>query len=206
MKWRDVQRGRTASDHRRRERQVPIHLLLGGTSAGLAIQGEFACSAQGYKPDGPDLYSPLALADPWNPQVTIARGFLDIPPLKGTITDAHFGKRDRMGRLLVFMARILDSGAVTAVKGIASTNTPQYCLSPMARAASWARVLLISCALKKTRDLQERRAPHLQQYFCERLKASDKFDLTDWQGGGVSYELSVCAAKVRSSQSGGGIY
>src|ERR1700761_8038126 len=79
---------------------------LGGTSAGLAVLGEYAYSAQGDKPKDPDLDSKMALHDPYSQRVTLARGFLDIPILKGVITDTHFAKRDRMGRLLVFLARL----------------------------------------------------------------------------------------------------
>jgi cyanophycinase len=95
-------------------RGIPV----GGASAGLAIQGEFSYSAQADKPDGPDLTSSAALNDPFHPQVVIVRGFLQIQPLQATIADTHFGKRDRMGRLLVFMARTLDSGIVPIIKAV----------------------------------------------------------------------------------------
>ncbi len=39
--------------------------------------------------------------------------------LAGIITDTHFVKRDRLGRLLVFMARILQDGQATKVRAIA---------------------------------------------------------------------------------------
>lgn len=83
---------------------------IGGTSAGLAVMGEFAYTAQGDTPDGPDLDSKTALADPYSSRVTLVRGFLDIPLLQNAITDTHFAKRDRMGRLLVFLARLNEPG------------------------------------------------------------------------------------------------
>ena len=83
-------------------RGVPI----GGTSAGLAVMGEWAYSAQGDKPDDPNLDSQSALAHPDMKRITLVKGFLDIPILKGVITDTHFAKRDRMGRLLVFLAHV----------------------------------------------------------------------------------------------------
>jgi cyanophycinase len=76
---------------------------LGGTSAGLAVMGEWAYSAEGDKPDDANLDSKTALMNPLSPRITLVHGFLDIPILKGIITDSHFGKRDRMGRLLVFI-------------------------------------------------------------------------------------------------------
>ena len=93
-------------------RGVPI----GGTSAGLAVQGEYIYSAQKDPPEGPDLRSTLALADPFQFQVVITHGFLENPALADTITDTHFVTRDRMGRLLVFMARILASRDVRQIR------------------------------------------------------------------------------------------
>src|SRR5215475_696078 len=67
------------------QREVPI----GGTSAGLAVQGEYIYSAQNDPPEGPDLSSKLALNDPFHRQVMVTRGFLDNPTLRSTITDTH---------------------------------------------------------------------------------------------------------------------
>ncbi len=80
-------------------RGVPI----GGTSAGLAVLGEYAYSAQGDKPDDPNLDGKTAMSDPFGRQITVVHGFLDIPILNGVITDTHFATRNRMGRLLVFL-------------------------------------------------------------------------------------------------------
>ena len=90
----------------------------GGTSAGLAVQGEFIYSAQGDAPNDPNLSSKVALADPFQRQLVVVRGFLENPLLADTITDSHFVKRDRMGRLLVMMARVLDDGQVKELKGM----------------------------------------------------------------------------------------
>jgi cyanophycinase len=79
---------------------------IGGTSAGLAVMGEWAYSAEGDRPDDPNLDGKTALMDPLGPRVALVRGFLEIPILKGIITDSHFAKRDRMGRLLVFLSHI----------------------------------------------------------------------------------------------------
>lgn len=84
---------------------------LGGTSAGLAIMGEYGYSALADKPEDSDLDSRTALQNPYHPRVTIEHGFLDVPVLKGIISDTHFVRRDRMGRLLVFLARLNNSGA-----------------------------------------------------------------------------------------------
>src|SRR5690606_32258432 len=74
---------------------------LGGTSAGLAMLGEFLYGAM----DGGSLRSPAALADPLGEATTIERDFLDIALLRGVVTDTHFRERDRLGRLLAFVAK-----------------------------------------------------------------------------------------------------
>ena len=79
---------------------------LGGTSAGLAVMGEWAYSAEGDAPDDPNLDSKTALMNPLSPRITLINGFLNIPILRGIITDTHFTERERMGRLLVFLARL----------------------------------------------------------------------------------------------------
>lgn len=74
---------------------------LGGTSAGLAILGEYLYGAM----DGGSIVSPEALADPMGPAVTIEQDFLHIATLHGVVTDTHFKERDRLGRLFAFVAR-----------------------------------------------------------------------------------------------------
>lgn len=91
---------------------------FGGTSAGLAVLGQYIYSAQNDPPDGPDLTADAALADPFNRQVVIAPDLLGIPILHGIITDTHFDTRHREGRLLVFMARILASGQTKTIRAI----------------------------------------------------------------------------------------
>ena len=77
---------------------------LGGTSAGLAILGEYLYGAM----DGGSLVSPAALADPLGDANTIETGFLDLALLKGVVTDTHFSERARLGRLVAFLAKSED--------------------------------------------------------------------------------------------------
>jgi len=65
---------------------------------------------QGDAPDDDGLTSKQALANPYFSRVTVRRDFLEIPLLRNTLTDSHFAKRDRMGRTLVFLARIVQDG------------------------------------------------------------------------------------------------
>ena len=92
------------------DRGVPV----GGTSAGLAILGEFGFAAL-----EDTVYSKDALKNPYDVHVTLDRDFLNVPHMKSVITDTHFKKRDRLGRTLVFLARVLQDGWSSDVHSIA---------------------------------------------------------------------------------------
>ncbi len=62
--------------------------------------------------------SDKALLNPYGNKITLQRGFLRVPNLLGTITDSHFMARERMGRLLTFMARIVTDGWASEVRGL----------------------------------------------------------------------------------------
>lgn len=89
---------------------------IGGTSAGLAILGEFLYGAM----DGGSLRSPQALSDPLGDANTIERDFLRVPLLRGVVTDTHFRERDRLGRLIAFIANAetLSDGRVVIGLGV----------------------------------------------------------------------------------------
>lgn len=78
----------------------------GGGSAGLAIQGALAV----YDGCKGSARSPLALASPYGATVSFAPSLFDWEPLDATLTDSHFVKRDRMGRLMTFLCRQLANG------------------------------------------------------------------------------------------------
>jgi len=86
---------------------------VGGTSAGLAILGGLAFTAR-----QDTITSAEALANPFDPRITLENGFLTMPYLGGIITDSHFTQRDRMGRLQVFLARALEDHLVSEARGI----------------------------------------------------------------------------------------
>jgi cyanophycinase len=83
---------------------------IGGTSAGLAVLGEFVYGALEDKPEDNDLTSPEVLRNPYMDRVTVVCNFLSVPLLKNTLTDSHFAKPDRMGRSLGFLCRIVQDG------------------------------------------------------------------------------------------------
>jgi cyanophycinase len=94
--------------------------VIGGTSAGLAVQGEHI-----YDPDGVTaVTSAEAIANPYRSGMRFSTLFLDLPLMADIITDSHFSQRDRMGRLLAFMARLRQDGTANRIVGVGvSENT-----------------------------------------------------------------------------------
>ena len=106
---------------------------VGGTSAGLAIMGQFLYSAERDPAPLDKLTSMRSMVDPFGHRVTLARDFLDVPNLGGVILDSHFVEEDRMGRLATFLGRIVQEGWSSEVKGIGIDRETAACLwSPTA--------------------------------------------------------------------------
>lgn len=184
-------------------RGVPI----GGTSAGLAVQGEYIYSAQNDPPEGPDLTSKLALSNPFGSRIVIAHNFLDDPPLKDTITDTHFVARDRMGRLLVFMERILSDHPHASVKGIGIDERTAVLMEPDGRATIvgvGAAYFLFNSTrpegLKKGGPLTAR------GFEVQKVLPGGSFDLRSWNGDSEKYGLLVDDGAVHSTKGDGRIY
>ncbi|MDY7020012.1 MAG: Type 1 glutamine amidotransferase-like domain-containing protein [Cyanobacteriota bacterium] len=85
---------------------------VGGTSAGAMIQSDFvfnACSET--------VVSATALSDPYK-DIELTERLFEWEILKNTIIDTHFSERDRMGRLMTFIARLLQDGEANQILGI----------------------------------------------------------------------------------------
>jgi cyanophycinase-like exopeptidase len=87
---------------------------LGGSSAGLAILGRYSYTAL----DGGSLESKAALPNPFSDAVTLESDFLRLHFLGDVITDSHFSQRSRLGRLIVFVARIDEQRGDLKVSGV----------------------------------------------------------------------------------------
>src|SRR4030095_635823 len=90
---------------------------VGGTSAGLAIQGDFT-----YDACRGSATSAEALANPYHRHVTFTYDFFHWANLQGTIPASHFVTRDRMGRTLAFVARQIQDGKATSALGVAANE------------------------------------------------------------------------------------
>ena len=78
---------------------------VGGTSAGLAVLSQFI-----YTGAVGSVTSSQALANPFHRYVTIDRDLFQSSLGVNKLYDSHFVTRDRMGRSLVFLARIVNNG------------------------------------------------------------------------------------------------
>ena len=97
---------------------------IAGTSAGLAILGGYSYGAL----DGGSLSSERALRDPMGRAVTLDNDFLTMPYLSNVITDTHFGTRDRLGRLIVFVARAAQQAGRQDMVGIGVDEDTALCV------------------------------------------------------------------------------
>lgn len=103
---------------------------IGGTSAGLAILGDIAYDAC---PDQ-SAQSKDVLLDPYSIDVSLSRDFFHWRFLAATITDTHFKQRDRMGRLLVFLARTIHDRGMSSATGLGVSERTTLLLKPDGKA------------------------------------------------------------------------
>jgi cyanophycinase len=182
---------------------------IGGTSAGLAVLGQFVYSAQGDAPDDPDLRSTQALADPYFSRVTVRRDFLKIDLLRNTLTDTHFAKRDRMGRTLVFLARIVQEGWSSNPREIAvdEKNAVLVDSDGQAHVIGSGKGAYFIQVEKMTSECRAGTPLTFREYAVYHAPSKTNFNLQAWSGsGGTSYALSVEKGAVSSTQAGGSIY
>jgi cyanophycinase-like exopeptidase len=78
------------------------NIVVGGTSAGMAIQGKYYFSAE-----NGTVTSNTATLNPYSNTVTVdSTSFIQNEILQNVITDTHFDNPDRKGRLVSFLARM----------------------------------------------------------------------------------------------------
>jgi cyanophycinase len=175
---------------------------IGGTSAGLAVLGQFSYGALNDPPDDSSLTSPEALRDPFFSRITLVRDFLTVPLLENTVTDSHFAKRDRLGRSLVFLARLMHDGWSEHPREIAVDENSALLVEPDGKATvvgtgmgvyflrpSAAPAVCETSVPLTFRNISVYKAP-----------AGAGFDLKQWSGvGGLSYTLSVAHGGIQST-------
>ncbi len=184
--------------HTLAQRGVPI----AGTSAGLAILGQYYFAAE-----RGTIRSEAALKNPFDRAVTVGRDFLSFPELKGIITDSHFSARDRMGRLIVFLSRIIRDGWESEAKGIGVDERTAVLVESGGRARVVGHGNAYFVRLSGKPELCEPGQPlSVRQVQVERVTPGGVFYLNKWRGGGGEYTISVQQGVLQSSRPGGAVY
>jgi cyanophycinase len=181
-------------------RNVPI----GGTSAGLSVMSKFAFSAL-----SGSITSDAALANPFDRAITLERNFLTLPDMGGLIADPHLDARDRMGRLITFMARIVNDGWSGSVHGLGVDVETALLVEggTATRVGSGAVYFLSTVGLP---EVCKAKTPLTYRNIAtQRLSGAGSFDLRNWasyQGATVNYKISAVKGVLSSTQAGGSIY
>jgi cyanophycinase-like exopeptidase len=92
--------------------------VVGGGSAGLAIQGAVIFDSVAGDRFNANVHSADAIADPFEPRISFTTGLFAWPALRNTMTDTHFAIRNRFGRAVVFLARIAHDGLMPGASSL----------------------------------------------------------------------------------------
>jgi cyanophycinase len=182
---------------------------IGGTSAGLAVLGEYVYSAQGDAPDDDGLASNQALADPYFSRVTVRRDFLQIPLLHNTLTDSHFAKRDRMGRTLVFLARIVQDGWSAHPREIAIDEKSALLIEEdgSSRVIGTGKGAYFLSVQKPPQTCAAGKPLTFRDIAVHHGTTGSEFNVRDWRPKNpASYSLSVVEGQIQSTRSNHDIY
>jgi cyanophycinase-like exopeptidase len=182
-------------------------MVIGGTSAGMAILGQYYFSAA-----NGSTTSATAMANPYASTVTPeTTPFLEADFMDSVITDTHYDDPDRRGRHVVFLARILTDIGVHA-RGIACDEYTAVCVGTDGIAHVYgdapnsddnAYFIQVNCAIpnnvpevcQPSLALQwDQGSDALRVYHVQGTpNGSQTFDLNDWKtgSGGVWEAWSV---------------
>jgi cyanophycinase-like exopeptidase len=152
--------------------------------------------------------SPAALADPFDAKVTVDRDFLTLPFMNGVITDSHFVRRDRLGRTLAFLARIVQDGWSPKSRAIAIDEKNAVLVEADGSATLVGDGAAYFFETTRAPAAARPRTPlTLGDVQVYRIRKDGKFDLSTWKGaGGAAYSISAVNGVLSSTQTGGGIY
>jgi cyanophycinase len=180
-------------------KQAPV----GGTSAGLAVLSQFI-----YTGAVGSVTSSQALANPFHRYVTLERDLFQSALGGNKLYDSHFVTRDRMGRSLVFLARIVNNGWAAQPRGIGIDEETAILVEPNGAGSmvgSGAAYFLQ--APGPAQVLADKTPMTYLNIGVYKVPQGGTFNLSTWTGtGGVAYTLNVNNGAVTSTQAGGNIY
>ena len=176
---------------------------VGGTSAGLAVLSQFI-----YTGELGSATSTQTLANPFHRYVTLDRDLFQSALGVNKLYDSHFVTRDRLGRSLVFLARIVNNGWSAQPRGIGVDERTALLILPNGAATmvgSGAAYFLQ--APGPAQVLADRTPLTYLNIGVYKVPQGGTFNFSTWTGaGGVAYTLNVNNGVVTSTQPGGSIY
>lgn len=180
-------------------KQAPV----GGTSAGLAVLSQFI-----YTGAVGSVTSSQALANPFHRYVTLDRDLFQSALGGNKLYDSHFVTRDRMGRSLVFLARIVNNGWAAQPRGIGIDEETALLVLPTGAATMVGTgAAYFLQAPGPAQVLADRTPMTYLNIGVYKVPQGGTFNLSTWTGtGGVAYTLNVNNGSVTSTQAGGNIY
>jgi cyanophycinase-like exopeptidase len=98
---------------------------VGGGSAGLAVQGDVV-----YDGCAGSVRSGEALSDPYHRRISFSESLFEWPILDPIITDSHFQERNRMGRLITFVARQIEERGAESFYGLGVNAATAVVIGP----------------------------------------------------------------------------
>lgn len=178
------------------EKRVPV----GGTSAGCGILSGLFFDALHDTVD-----APTALANPYDQKVSLQNGgFLETPFLQNTFADMHFSERNRLGRLVVFLARAAKDWRVQPVRGIGVDEKTALAVDNTGAARVFGRgnVYLLEalapptrCEAGKPLDWSGTDGRTLKATV---LSPNETFNLKTWAGEGKTAHYAVRNGELRA--------
>ena len=179
------------------------HAPVGGTSAGLAVLSQFI-----YTGALGSVTSSQALANPFHRYVTLDRDLFQSSLGANKLYDSHFVTRDRMGRSLVFLARIVNNGWATQPRMIGVDEETALLVLPTGAATMvGVGAAYFLQAPGPAQVLADRTPLTYLNIGVYKVPQGGTFDLSTWTGtGGVAYTLNVNNGSLTSTQAGGNIY
>jgi len=183
--------------------------VVGGTSAGNAIQGQFVFDSIAANAANASVATADATFNPYESIISFTRNMYSFAGLQKTVVDPHFITRDRLGRLAVFMARqLVDGYSPGTVYGIGIDEASALLVDKTGQATlriqpgvtqGGGGVLMVRGGPLGTGDTVD--SSHyfrwnmsglLSTLSVQRLNTNgQRFNLTNWCGDGSRFWLAV---------------
>lgn len=166
-----------------------LNLSVAGTSAGMAILGEYDYGAHYSSPSDNEsnVTSADVLKDFMEKFVDVKKGFLSAPFLNNVITDTHFSSRNRQGRLLGFMAKafFLENNYIN---GIGSDEGTAFCYDQSGIGTVYGEGAVYFFKPEMPPSVNPNRSLRWSKVRAYILKNGRKFNLLNWETNAPDFE------------------